>query len=93
MKSFRHSPPFPKVFPRPFDVAKDLRSSRWTRFRATHLQAHPMCNDCGAVASEVHHVVPRSVDPSRTYDWANLMSLCRLCHQRRHGGNLQRHSP
>lgn len=43
------------------------------------------CQDCGAPATDVHHIVGRSRDP-RTNDPRNLISLCRWCHELRDKG-------
>ena len=63
--------------------------SRWRKLSLTKRAANPLCEDCerdGYVkaASEVHHDVPVSVDPSKKYEWANLVSLCSACHRKRH---------
>lgn len=46
------------------------------------------CQHCGKpltwdIAS-VHHIVPKSVDPSREFDFSNLQLLCTECHTRIH---------
>ena len=40
-----------------------------------------MCRACLLPGSEVHHVVKRSRDKSKRLDLANLILLCRSCHQ------------
>jgi len=60
---------------------------KWARFRALFLQDHPLCAQCGRLGEEVHHVVPRHVDPSRMYDRSNLLTLCRACHDEVHARN------
>jgi 5-methylcytosine-specific restriction endonuclease McrA len=42
---------------------------------------------CGALASEVDHVVPREIGGRD--DPANLRSLCERCHAERHGRSLR----
>lgn len=32
---------------------------------------------------EVDHITPRSVDPSRVLDMANMQAVCRSCHRRK----------
>ncbi len=44
----------------------------WPAIRAAQLAAFPFCRDCGAVATEVHHVYGR--------DRPELASLCGPCH-------------
>ena len=58
---------------------------KWGRMRKAYMRRQPWCERCGLNADVVHHIVPRSVDPSRTYDWSNLMSLCNDCHDKEHG--------
>ena len=53
----------------------------WARTRAAQLRAHPLCQDCGAPATEVHHQVPRW--RGGTEDPSNLRSLCGPCHHRK----------
>ena len=53
----------------------------WARTRAAQLAAFPLCFDCGATATEVHHVVPRW--RGGTEDPSNLRSLCGPCHRRK----------
>jgi 5-methylcytosine-specific restriction endonuclease McrA len=64
--------------------------------RDAYLLGHPFCEVCGyvpdkrSVANDVHHIVPRHVDPSRILDPSNLITLCRKygCHLRcGHFGN------
>jgi 5-methylcytosine-specific restriction protein A len=75
--------------------APDLRGSAasrgydgaWRRLRLAILRRHPLCADCEAEgrwvrATEVHHIVPIAVDPSRRLDPTNLRPLCRGCHRR-----------
>jgi 5-methylcytosine-specific restriction protein A len=59
----------------------------WRRYvRPRQLRHFPMCNDCPAVASEVHHI---DGTWRVTRDWRlfidenNLMSCCHSCHSKR----------
>jgi len=71
----------------------------WSEARREYLSRHPFCEVCGyvpdgrlSVANDVHHVIPRHVDPSRVTDQANLITLCRKygCHLRcGHFGNYR----
>jgi hypothetical protein len=56
-------PPFHSSPPLPAD---------WTAIRGAQLAAFPNCRDCGAAATEVHHVYGR--------DRPELASLCGPCH-------------
>ena len=64
---------------------RQMRGGKWQRMRRLWLSMHPACARCGLAGEEVHHPVPRSVDPTKAYDWSNLMTLCRRCHRLEHG--------
>lgn len=44
-----------------------------------------ICEKCGAIGEEVHHIIPLTPDninnPQITLNWDNLMLLCRSCHE------------
>lgn len=65
---------------------------RWRRLSEDYRVRNPLCEDCDAKgittpAKEVHHIVPISQDPSKRLDINNLVSLCKTCHEIRHGKN------
>ena len=75
-------------------------TDRWRKLRASYLMNHPLCERCqsqGTVreASDVHHKVSfMSTDDqiereSLAYDYDNLESLCRECHNEIH--NKKKH--
>lgn len=82
-------------------IQKLLRTKRrsswgWKKLRNEYIQEHPECAVCGyfSYRNDVHHKVPRHVDPSRILDRTNLMTLCRKyrCHLRfGHFGNYSRY--
>ena len=43
-----------------------------------------MCQKCGSIAEEVHHIIELKDDITKAFDLDNLMSLCRTCHIRIH---------
>ena len=49
----------------------------WPRIRAAQLAAFPWCAQCGATATDVHHVRGRAAGDGPD----NLMSLCGRCHR------------
>ena len=58
----------------------------WRTFRAGYLAGHPLCQRCRQLgrrraAVEVHHVKPRRDRPDLAFDAANMMGLCKPCHQ------------
>lgn len=73
-------------------------SERWHRLRALKFADSPLCEKClqeGKVvpAEDIHHVVSfmSTEDKSKrlwlAYDYDNLMSLCKECHQKIHNGS------
>lgn len=54
---------------------------QWQVFRRGYLQAHPICYDCGAEATDLHHIVKLKDRPDLKYDEQNLLALCYRCHQ------------
>ena len=47
----------------------------WLRKSKAQLARHPECFDCGGIAVDAHHVIKGNDSV--------LMSLCRVCHNRR----------
>lgn len=45
-----------------------------------------LCQSCGAVAVDIHHIIYRSRGGSDEAD--NLIALCRKCHEKAHRGLL-----
>lgn len=67
----------------------------WKRIRDRYAAEHPLCEKCleeGRVTlmEEVHHILP--VSRGGTHDRANLMSLCRSCHNKIHLEMGDRHT-
>jgi 5-methylcytosine-specific restriction protein A len=53
----------------------------WRKHRAAFLATHPLCVQCGDVASVVDHITPMRLVPSQDfYDAANHQPLCASCH-------------
>lgn len=74
---------------------KIYNTSRWRRLRALKLKDQPLCEVClshGVIrqADEVHHLdsfmdyVDRSEQAEKAYDYSNLQSICKQCHQKEH---------
>lgn len=73
------------------DVAKVHQSATWKKLSPRFLRSHPLCADPFGwhakdgrheMATQVHHIVPIRVDPSRKFDPTNLMAVCVQCHNR-----------
>lgn len=74
---------------------KIYNSKRWVRLRAWKFVNSPLCEEClkeGKVTptDDIHHIISfmSTDDKSRrlwlAYDYDNLMSLCKQCHQKIH---------
>ncbi|AGT09264.1 HNH endonuclease [Paracoccus aminophilus] len=56
--------------------------TEWRKLRAEFLRVHPCCAFCGAEAQVVDHIKPHRGVPKLLFDWRNLQSLCKPCHDR-----------
>ncbi|WP_291580925.1 HNH endonuclease signature motif containing protein [Bacteroides sp.] len=74
---------------------KIYNSERWRRLRAWKFVCNPLCEVCLSKdvitpAEDIHHIVSfmSTDDPDRriilAYDFDNLRSLCKKCHQEVH---------
>lgn len=74
---------------------KIYSSERWRRLRAWKFACNPLCEDCEeqgktTPAEDIHHIISfmSVTDPSErlflAYDFDNLRSLCKKCHQKHH---------
>lgn len=62
-----------------------LRSSqRWQSLRDMALRRRPVCQVCGRVAVEVHHIIMSSESEELFFDVKNLACLCEACHVKVH---------
>ena len=55
--------------------------SAWQRLRAQMLAEAPSCQLCGAIATQIDHIVPKSRGGSDAR--SNLRGLCSACHARK----------
>lgn len=63
-------------------------SADWKRTSKAKMQeVGYRCEECGALAAEVHHIDPIQTDSGweRRFDWSNLKALCLSCHNKAHG--------
>ena len=74
---------------------KIYSSTRWKKLRAWKFTCNPLCEDCeeqGKItpAEDIHHIKSfmSTDDPDErirlAYDFDNLQSLCKKCHQKKH---------
>lgn len=79
------------------DRRKIYNSERWQRLRAWKFTNDPLCELCikeqrATPTEDIHHITSfmSTEDPIQrvflAYDYDNLMSLCKPCHQRMHNG-------
>ena len=65
-----------------YDDIKD----QWSRFVDYYWEKYPdkkFCHVCGYTRRvELHHIIPRHIDPTKIFDEDNLIPLCRACHFR-----------
>ena len=66
-------------------------SAKWKTRRLKYLETvHFICEECGRPAEQVHHKDPLKeedyfVNYEKCYGFANLIALCRNCHNRKPG--------
>lgn len=74
---------------------KVYNSDRWRRLRAWKFACNPLCESClkdgkTVPAEDIHHITSfmSTDDPQQryllAYDFDNLLSLCKQCHQKLH---------
>lgn len=74
---------------------KIYNTRRWQRIRSIKFATTPMCEMCerkglAVPAEDIHHITSfmSSADPATqrflAFDYDNLMSLCKKCHQHIH---------
>lgn len=59
-------------------------SKLWKDLSAYKLKkANYICEECGGIATDVHHIVPILEDWSKRLDYSNLQALCDRCHKQK----------
>ena len=61
---------------------------KWKKLRKTFAILNPLCKMCKDTniikpVDEVDHIIPVSQKPDLFFDWLNLQSLCRSCHEKK----------
>ncbi len=70
-----------KSFSENYEKARRIRSSeRWISLRKMILKRCPLCQLCGKVAEEIHHIKPVAKFPELAFETTNLVPLCTKCH-------------
>lgn len=94
VRKFKRQSPKVDSVPRK-DREKIYNTARWRRLRELKLQMDPLCEMCAeedrvSMAEDVHHKISFMTvdDPVRrqflAFDFDNLQSLCKQCHQKIH---------
>lgn len=70
---------------------KLIHSRKWKEVRDKKIQMNPLCEICGNLAQEVHHIKPLEqytnnldVMEDMAYRMDNLQCLCHQCHKNIH---------
>lgn len=58
-------------------------TNTWKKLRQLHLSSHPLCVECGAVGSDVDHIIDHKGNRDIFYDSSNLQTLCKKCHAKK----------
>ena len=77
------------------DRRKIYSSERWRKLRAWKFASNPICEECekaglATPTEDIHHIISfmSVTDPivrlRLAYDYDNLQSLCKKCHQKKH---------
>ena len=73
-----------KVHKRKHREQYDKIKSKWEEFERQYWKKHPdqkYCHVCGETKKiELHHIIPRHIDPSKIFDESNLIPLCKHDH-------------
>lgn len=70
---------------------KLIKCYTWIKVRNVKVKINPLCEVCGNIATEVHHIKPlldyrnnEQLMKELAYEWDNLQSLCHECHKKSH---------
>lgn len=78
----------------PYEIIQFYQSSKWKKVRAyVRNRDHGICQECGSVGQEVHHIIPltlRNYQTELAIDPANLQLLCKSCHDAKRGAEKVR---
>lgn len=57
--------------------------ARWRRYRKNFLAKHPLCVECGGLATEVDHIIDHRGSYKLFWDTDNHQALCKSCHSKK----------
>ena len=76
--------------PKPWANHRGTSGAAWAKVRARVLERDGGLCACGAAATEVDHVIPRSVAPQLALEPDNCVAICRPCHQAKTAADRRR---
>ena len=78
----------------PYQLVQFYQSTKWKKVRAyVKKRDHGICQDCGSIGQEVHHIIPltlRNYQTELAIDPSNLQLLCKSCHDAKRGAEKVR---
>lgn len=78
----------------PYEIIQFYQGSKWKKVRAyVKNRDHGICQECGGVGQEVHHIIPltlRNYQTELAIDPSNLQLLCKSCHDAKRGAEKVR---
>lgn len=70
---------------------KLIKCHNWRKLRELKIKNNPLCEVCGDMATEVHHIKPlldyrnnEALMQELAYNYDNLQSVCHKCHKQIH---------
>ena len=69
---------------------KRYNTTKWRRYRKVYLSTHPLCVECGAIATVVDHVTPVRLG-GEFWQPTNHQAMCARCHNSKSG--REAHTP
>lgn len=68
---------------RPAAYRKWYTGDKFRKARAAFMAAHPLCEICGGLSSDLDHITPHKGDPVLFWDSDNWQALCASCHSKK----------
>ncbi len=59
------------------------KDRRYQKARRQYLAANPWCAMCGAIATDLDHIIPHRGDLRLFWDMNNWQGLCKSCHSKK----------
>jgi 5-methylcytosine-specific restriction enzyme A len=76
-----------------FDIERFKNKKLWLQLKSKKLYENGKCEICNSDKELViHHILPRFSNPELTFDYENLMVLCKECHIKIHSEDKYRYN-